>query len=177
LCLGTAVGPAAAQQAPVAAATPGALVGALVGGLVRVDTGGRHAAVGAVVHADSGGLWLAERPGGRVTARVPLARVRSVATAAGVDRARGARRGALVGGVLGGLLVGAGLVGDRYGAAGDATMPVSALTVPAGLGLAALGAALGAAAAPPRWSEPRPLRIGRAGGRGGGAAVRLAFAF
>jgi len=87
----------------------------------------------------------------------------------GRDRPRGARRGALVGGALGlALLVGA-AIEDAHSTK-DVLVPGVVLVAPLAVGITALGAGVGAIAAPERWEtrwarsarRPSALRVGLA---------------
>jgi hypothetical protein len=74
------------------------------------------------------------------------------------DQRRGARTGARVGAIAGGAVLAAALYADATGAA-DLTIPTTFVAAPVAAALVLLGAGVGRAAVPERWTDRAALRI------------------
>jgi hypothetical protein len=129
---------------------------ALVGSRVRLDLAAGSLITGTVVGLEADTIRL--MPSGVGTA-VAVARtnVLSYELSAGRARARGARRGAIVGGALGLAVLVASLRSDT--ATINRRPSDLGVAVPLSVGLVALGAGIGAAAAPERWESPTRISL------------------
>jgi hypothetical protein len=145
-----------------------------VGDRVRLETRDGVRIVGTVTSLGRDTIRLrGDRMG--ATATLPLASVHGYQIPDGRDRWRGARIGALVGAAAGAGLVALALHVDAT-ADGDIMIPATFFAAPAALGLVLVGTGVGAAAAPERWTELAPLRVGGVRHPPAGPSVRLGFA-
>ena len=173
LCTGIVLAGAAAPLGaqPVQGALPP------LGARIRVETRGGSRVVGTVqsIEADTMRIYGGRRYSPALPIHVlPLADIRGYAVSLGRDRWRGARNGAFVGGGLGLVLVAFAAHTDATSHS-DTMIPGTFFAVPAAVVLTGIGALIGAAAAPDRWSAPVALQLVPGSDESLGIGLRLRF--
>ena len=125
---------------------------ALIGSRVRLEITSGAQVIGTIVALESDTIRVASR---NAAVAVPRNSVMSYDVSLGRERGRGARRGALAGGALGFAVVVASLGRDT--ATVNRQPSDLRAAVPIGIGLLALGAAIGSALAPEQWDAARSV--------------------